>query len=559
MIEALDRLTERYDGVGARGRADQISHAFLDAELKQLWAMVRVLPPIFLLVAAMLVNMTLTRLIALEREQIGLLKAIGYTSRAVAQHYVEFVVLIAVAGIGIGFAAGAWLGVGLAQMYARFFSFPYLVFTRDPQLYGVAAVITLAAAVAGALYAVRSVVKLPPAVAMAPPSPAVYRARGAWLRGVMHLRQTGVMVARHLMRWPFRTASSTLGVAMAVAILVASLWSFGSIDRMIDITFFRSERHDAQIVFGTPEPLSAVFAARSMPGVMVAEPFRQVAATISHQGREKTLAIIGRPTDPRLSRVLDPELRPMPMPDAGLILSEALAEALQVRPGDRVTVKVQEGRRMTVTLPVSGLSVGYVGLGAAMEIGALNRLMGEGALVSGVSLQLDPLQTAAFYAAAKATPKTELVSVTSLMLTRFRETLAENITVMVTVYVVLAGIIAVGVVYNFSRIALSEQGRELASLRVLGFTNREVSGVLFGELGIVVLLAQPLGWLIGYGIASAMAAAFSSDLYRVPFVVQRDVYAIASLVVCAAALVSAWAIRGRINNLDMIEVLKTRE
>ena len=213
----------------------------------------------------------------------------------------------------------------------------------------------------------------------------------------------------------------------------------------------------------------------------------------------------------------------------------------------------------TVTLPVSGLSVGYVGLGAAMEIGALNRLMSEGAMISGVSLQLDPHKTAAFYAAAKAAPKTEMISVTSLMLDRFRETLAENITVMITVYVVLAGIIAIGVVYNFSRIALSEQGRELASLRVLGFTNREVSGVLFGELGTVVLLAQPLGWVIGYGIAAAMAAAFSSDLYRVPFVVQRDVYAIASLVVCAAALVSAWAIRGRINNLDMIEVLKTRE
>jgi putative ABC transport system permease protein len=559
VIEALDRLTERYGGVGATGRVDQISHAFLDAELKQLWAMVRVLPPIFLLVAAMLVNMTLSRLITLEREQIGLLKAIGYTSRAVALHYVEFVVLIAVVGILIGFAAGAWLGVGLAQMYARFFTFPYLVFTRDPQLYGLAALITLAAAVAGALYAVRSVVRLPPAIAMAPPSPAVYRERGAWLRNLLNLRQTGVMVARHLMRWPFRTVSSTLGVAMSVAILVASLWSFGSIDRMIDVTFFRAERHDAQIVFGTPEPMPAVFAARNMPGVMVAEPFRQVAATISHRGREKTLAVMGRPVEPRLSRVLDPELRPMPMPEAGLILSEALAEALQVRPGDRVTVEVQEGRRPTVTLPVSGLSVGYVGLGAAMEIGALNRLMGEGALVSGVSLQLDPAQTAAFYASARTMPKTELISVTSLMLSRFRDTLAENITVMITVYVILAGIIAIGVVYNFSRIALSEQGRELASLRVLGFTNREVSGVLFGELGTVVLLAQPLGWVIGYGIAAAMAAAFSSDLYRVPFVVERDVYAISSLVVCAAALVSAFAIRGRINNLDMIEVLKTRE
>jgi putative ABC transport system permease protein len=559
VIETLDQLAERYGGSGASARKDQISHAFLDAELKQLSAMVKVLPPIFLAVAAMLVNMTLSRLITLEREQIGLLKAIGYSARAVAQHYIEFVVLIAMAGILIGFAAGAWLGAGLAQMYARFFSFPYLVFTRDPQLYGLAALITLAAAISGAFYAVRSVLRLPPAVAMAPPAPAAYQERMSWLRRLMRLRQTGVMVARHLMRWPFRTASSTLGVAMSVAILVASLWSFGSIDRMIDITFFRTERHDAQVYFGAPELQSAAFAAAHLPGVMIVEPFRQVSVRISHLALSKKLAITGRPENPRLSRVLDPDLRPMSLPEAGLVLSEALADALRVRPGDLVTVEVLEGRRPTVILPVSGLSVGYVGLGAAMEIGALNRLMREGAMVSGVSLQIDQSATAAFYAAAKTAPKTEIISVTTLMLDRFRQTLAENITIMVTVYVVLAGIIAMGVVYNFSRIALSEQGRELASLRVLGFTNTEVSGILFGELATVVLMAQPLGWLIGYGIGLAMVTAFSSDLYRVPFVVGREVFATASLVVCAAALISAFAIRGRINNLDMIEVLKTRE
>jgi putative ABC transport system permease protein len=249
----------------------------------------------------------------------------------------------------------------------------------------------------------------------------------------------------------------------------------------------------------------------------------------------------------------------MTMPEAGVILSDALADALDVRPGDLVTVEVLEGARPTVTLPVSGVSLGYVGLGAAMEIGALNRLMDEGALVSGINLQIDEAHEAGFYAAAKTAPKTELISVTKLMLARFKETLAENITVMISVYVSLATIIAVGVVYNFSRIALSEQGRELASLRVLGFTNREVAGVLFGELAVVVLLAQPVGWLIGYGIGLAMVMAFSSDLYRVPFVMGREVFATASLVTCAAALVSAFAIRGRINNLDMIEVLKTRE
>lgn len=559
VIEVLDRLTAPYGGTGAAPRKDQISHAFLDAELKQLSAMVKVLPPIFLLVAAMLVNMTLSRLITLEREQIGLLKAIGYSSRAVALHYVEFVLLIAIIGVGIGMAAGTWLGAGLAQMYARFFSFPYLVFLRDPQIYGLAAVITIAAAVGGALQAVRTVVRLPPAVAMAPPAPPSYRRGMPLVRRLMPLRQTGVMVVRHLVRWPLRTASSTLGVAMSVAILVASLWSFGSIAFMIDVTFFRTERHDAQIVFGTPEPQRALFAVRQMPGVLVAEPFRLVAARISHRSQSKKLALTGHPAGSTLSQVLDVSLRPMDLPDTGLVLSEALADALQVRPGDQVTVEVLEGRRPTLTLPVSGISLGYVGLGASMDIGALNRLMGEGAVISGVNLMLDDSQDAAFYAAAKAAPKTETITVTALMLERFQQTLAENITVMITVYVVLASIIAVGVVYNFSRIALSEQGRELASLRVLGFTNREVAGVLFGELAAIVLLAQPLGWLIGYGIGLAMVAAFSSDLYRVPFVIEREVYAIASLVVLAAALVSALAIRGRINNLDMIEVLKTRE
>lgn len=508
VIAAIDRLIAPYGGNGAVGRADQISHAFLDAELRQLGAMVKVLPPIFLLVAAMLVHMTLSRLIALEREQIGLLKAIGYSPRAIAGHYLELVLLIAGCGILIGFGAGAWLGAGLAQIYARFFSFPFLVFTRDPSVYGLAALVTLAAAVAGALQAVRAVLALPPAVATSPPAPADYRRDGGHLAARIPLRQSQRMLVRHLWHWPLRTGSSILGVAMAVAILVASLWSPGSIEHMIDVTFTRADRQDVRITFAT---------------------------------------------------ALAPDLRPMAMPEAGLILSEALAEALDVRPGEGVQVEFLDGRRARVELPVSGISVGYVGLGAAMELQALNRATGDGDLVSGVNLQLDPAQSAAFLAHAQDAPGTSFLTVSDLTVARFRATLAENITVMITVYVTLAAIIAVGVAYNFARIALSEQGRELASLRVLGFTRAEVTGILITELAVVVALAQPLGWLIGHGIARAMVAAFSSDLYRVPFVMGPQVYATASLVVCAAAVLSALAIGRRIGQLDLIAVLKTRE
>lgn len=559
VIAALDRFTAPYGGGGATGRSEQTSHAFLDAELKQLGAMVKVLPPIFLLVAAMLVHMTLSRLIILEREQIGLLKALGYAPRQIAQHYLEFVLFIAAGGVLAGFGAGAWLGAGLAQLYARFFSFPFLVFGTDFRVYGLAALVTVLAATGGALQSLRAVLALAPAVAMSPPAPADYgHGADAALRR-LRLRQTGRMVARHLLHWPIRTGSSVLGMAMAVAILVASLWSFGSIDHMIHVTFGLAERQDVKMVFTAPEPEGVVTDIRHMPGVMAAEAFRAIPAVLSHGTQTKRLAVEGRPADARLSRVLAPDLTPMPMPEAGLVLSEALAEALGVRRGDRVEVRFLDGKRAEVVLPVSGISLGYVGLGAAMEIGALGRAAGEGALVSGANLLVDPAGMPDFLDAAAAAPKTGFLNLTDLTVARFRATLAENITLMISVYVTLAAIIAVGVVYNFSRIALSEQGRELASLRVLGFTRAEVTAVVLLELAVVVLLAQPLGWLIGHGIGVAMVAAFSSDLYRVPFVMGREVYATASLIVLGAAALSALAIRGRIDRLDLIAVLKTRE
>lgn len=559
VITELDRLTAPYGGGGATGRAEQTSHAFLDAELKQLEAMAKVLPPIFLLVAAMLVHMTLSRLIALEREQIGLLKALGYSPAQIAQHYLEFVLLIAAGGILIGFVAGAWLGAGLARLYARFFSFPFLDFGTDVQVYGLAALITAIAAVAGALQSLRAVLALPPAVAMAPPAPADYQTAGGLFPRFMRLRQTGRMVIRHLAHWPFRTASSVLGMAMAVAILVASLWSFGSIDHMIRVTFQLADRQDVKIVFAAPEPSAALAEIRHMPGVMRAEPFRLVPAKLIHGTRSKELVIVGRPRDATISRVLSPDLQPMPMPDDGLILSAALAGALDLGPGDRVTVEFLEGRQATVELPVSGISLGYVGLGVSMGMDALARATGEGPLVSGADILLDEASGPAFFAAAAAAPKTGFLNVTRLTVSRFRATLAENIILMVTVYVTLAAIIAAGVVYNFSRIALSEQGRELASLRVLGFTRGEVAAVIFLELGIVALLAQPFGWVFGHLMGKAMVAAFSSDLYRVPFVMGREVYATASLIVIAATLLSALAVKGRIDRLDLIAVLKTRE
>ena len=560
VIAAMDTLLAPYGGQGAYGRKYQTSFAFLDSELQQLQAMTVVLPPIFLLVAAYLVNMTLSRLVALEREEIGLLKALGYSSWAIARHYIEFVSLIALIGIIIGFGVGIWLGTEVTAIYAKSYSFPFLVFSRNPSLYFIAAAVTLGSAVVGAIKAVRDVAWLPPAVAMSAPLPPAYR-RGISdvLETAMRVRQSTVMVSRHLLRWPWRTAGGVLGVAFAVSILVGSLWSFGSITYMIDFTFHLSDRQDASINFLGVEPMAALYETERLPGIIRSEPFRSVGVKISLGHIERRVSILGRPADADLSRVLDADLRRVVMPDAGIVLSKPLADILDAHTGDKVMLDLLEGDRRTMSVPVSAVIEGYLGLTAYMDIAALNRLLGEGNMISGVDVSIDPARQDELFAALKQTPTASFIALHKVAMQRFRATLAQNLAVQITIYVIFAGVIAFGVVYNFARISLSEQGREMASLRVLGFTKAEVSSLLLTELAVVVLLAQPLGWLIGYGFGLAMVKGLSSELYRVPFVIGHDVYAYASIVVVLAAFASGLIVRRRIDRLDMIAVLKTRE
>lgn len=559
-IQQLDGILARYGGLGAHGRRDQTSHAFLDAELQQLKAMSRILPPVFLLVAAFLVNMTLSRLILLEREQIGLLKALGYGGAAVGWHYLQFALAIAAVGIAIGIGVGTWLGFGMTRLYADFYHFPFLVFRTDPAIYVIAAGVTLAAAAVGALRAVRDVVALPPAVAMSPPAPAVYRRLlPQAFYAIVNIPQSLIMVTRHLLRWPIRTVSSVLGIALAVSVLVGSMWAFGSTEFMIDVTYNRAERANATINFGHERTMSAYFDTFALPGVLTAEPYRSVPVRIYHGPVERRIAISGKPPQGDLSRVLGPGLMPVQLPESDIALSDALARILKAKVGDLVEVELLERDRRRAVLPVTGVIEGYLGLNAYMSLPALNRLMREGATISGVNLLYDTARQDELFRRLKTTPVANFIALQRTTLQNFRQTLQENLLVMITVYVSLGVIIAFGVVYNFARISLSEQGRELASLRVLGFHKSEVSAILLGELAVLTIVAQPLGWVIGYFFAWAMVQGFNSELYRVPLVVERSVYAWASVIVFASALASALVVRQRIDRLDLIEVLKTRE
>ena len=560
VIRRLDELLDRYGGQAAHGRRDQSSDAYLDHGLEMLKNMSRTLPPIFLLVAAFLVNLTLSRIVALEREQVGLLKALGYGTGAVALHYVKFVIVIVAVGIAVGSAVGTWLGVYVTQLYGDFYKFPFLVFVQSPDLHLLAAGLSFLAAAVGALRALRDLVRLPPAVAMQPPAPPRFRRLLPSALSIRHLwSQPMVMMARNITGHPVRAAFTTLGLALAVAILVASLFLQGTMEGLIDVTYFLSDRQDATVTFVERRSGNVVNDMARLPGVLAVEPYREVPVRIRHGSIERRIVISGRPRDSDLRRIIDVDLRPVALPEGGLAISAWLGQTIGARVGDVVEIDLLEGQRRTVSLPVAALVEDYFGIQGMMDLQTLARLMREAAAVNSVNVSLDGNALDSFYAAIKRLPTVSSTILQRVSLSNFRAAMAVLVETMANIYTGLAVVIAFGVIYNSARISLSERARELASLRVLGFTRGEVMRILFLELALLTLIAQPPGWLIGYGLAWRLKEQMAGELMRARLLVEHSTYALATAIVIVAAVLSALIVRRRIHRLDLVAVLKTRD
>ncbi|MDX1431082.1 MAG: ABC transporter permease [Gammaproteobacteria bacterium] len=560
VIERVDALLDRYGGTGAYARADQISNWFLMNEIEQLETVSSILPAIFLAVAAFLTNMVLARLIATERSEIGLMKAFGYGNLEVGWHYAKMVIAMTAVGIVLGWVLGAWLGRVNTQIYAEFYRFPFLFYRADPAVFGMAALVSLAASLAGTLGAVHRAAALPPAEAMRPPAPPVYRRTrlsATWLG--RWLDQPTRIVLRQIARWPGRSLLTSAGVGLSVGVLVMSNQWLDSIARIAEIYFYQAQQQDVAVGLVEARSRAAVHELERMPGVMAAEPARIVSADFRVGTRSHRGALEGVPATAWLRPIYDVAGEVVPVPAQGLVLSTMLADKLGVGVGGSVWVEVRTGRRPVRRLPVVRLFETYIGMPAYMDLHALNRMLLEPPSVEYVNLLVDEASEAALLAELK-----ELPSVSAVMLRRagvesFYETIGETLLIYVAFFTGFAAALGFGVVYNSARIALSERGRELATLRVLGFSHIEISYILLGELAMLVFAALPLGCLMGYGLAWLMTTAFATELYRVPLVIEPSTYGVSVLVALAVTLIAAALVRRRLDRLDLIAVLKTRE
>jgi putative ABC transport system permease protein len=560
VIDRLDDILKDYGGIGTIGRKDQFSNRFLTEELKQQRTIATIFPVIFFGVAAFLLNVVISRLIRLQREEVATLKAFGYSDFAVGMHFIKLVLLIVSLGVIIGIGAGIWMGKGMSNIYMEMYSLPYMIYVLKPQVIIAAALISMAVAVMGTLYAVYTAARLPPAQAMQPELPAKYHTTLVERLGMQRwLSQPTRMILRHIERRPLKSLMTTLGIAMACGIMMVSGFQEGAINYMVDVQYGMSQREDMIAIYTEPASKRSLYSLESLQGVEHAEGFRIVPANFKFEHRFYRTALHGIEPKGSLYRLLDTDLNIIDLPKEGIILTDYLAELLHIKTGDMLTIEVLEGQRITVQVPVVGTAKQYLGVNGYMRLESLNALLKEGYALTGALLKVDDRYQRDIYAELKEMPRVAGVVEHNSAIESFYDTIAETILFFTFISTLLGSSIAFGVIYNSMRIALSERNRELASLRVLGFERNEVAYILLGEMALFTLVAIPLGFIIGYGLCAYMAFQFDSDLYRVPLVLGMNVYAFSALVVLLSSIVSAIMIWRNLADLDMVAVLKSKE
>jgi putative ABC transport system permease protein len=560
VIRRADAVLAPYGGRGAYGRKDQPSHAFLDAEFDELQTSASILPPVFLVVAAVLVHMVISRQVQTEREQIGLLKAFGFRDSEVGRQYLLLALLIGAVGVAGGGLLGLWLGAAIVQLYTRYFRIPGLSAQFDVTAFAISGAVALGACAMASIASVRRATALAPAIAMRPPRPVRFR-RG-WLETAgltRRLDQPSLMILRQLQRFPLRGLMTIAGLAASLSLLVGTQFLFESLNAVIEHAYFRSQRWSDQLGFIEPRSAASALEAARLPGAYLAEPVRDAAMHVSANGRTQTVLVRGLELNAQLARPLDGAGDPIRLDVEGLVLSETVASRLGVKPGRAVRLQSMDGREIAGSPPVVAIAQDYSGLTAYLPRRMLNTLLREGDLASGANLLVATDRRSDFYASAERMPR--VVSATSRddTVRNWREAMTEAFRRTITFYVGFAAAIAFGVAYNSGRISFAERARDLATLRVLGFRQGECAYIFGGEATLLVAAALPLGFTGGALLARGLVAAYSRNDLRLPAMVTASSNGIALVAFLIAVAVGAVLVGRRIWTLDLVGVLKTRE
>ena len=364
---------------------------------------------------------------------------------------------------------------------------------------------------------------------------------------------------RNLERKPLQAMLTIVGLALATGILIVPSCLRDSVAEILDFQWDVVQRQDITASLIEPASAEVLNHLRQLPGVVAAESYRNAFVKIHFGQAHRQLGVQGLPAGGLHNRVIGAGHRQIPFGSGGMIISAKLAEILGAKIGDELLVESLEGKKILAPVILVGMSEDFAGLSAYMELRALNRLLGEGDVISGASFAVEATHRSDFMRALKNTPRISLVAIKDALRESFKKTTAASINLLQSIYLALATVVAFGVVYNNAQISLAERARELATLRVIGFTRREVGAVLIIELVTLALIALPLGLLLGTFFSIVILQQVNTETVRLPIIFTTQNYALAALIVIIASSASALMVLRKLDQLNLIGALRAPE
>lgn len=561
ILDRIDRALDPYGVLALTPRERQASHRIISDQITNLGVSAVVMPAIFLVVAALVLNVVMSRLAERQRTIIGTLKALGHSDRQVLAHFLSFGLAVGLLGGLGGIGVGTALARAMIHMYTFFFQLPSFLFQVYPQLFLLGIGISVLFATAGTAKGVWKVLRLHPAEAMRPRPPergsAMFLERfpGLWRR----LGFRTHIALRSLARNPGRTATGIISCAMATSIILTALIMRDSVWFAVDYQFERVSHSDVDVGMRDERSLDAVREAQRLPGVDYAEPVLGLVCDVRHANESRRMSVTGLWPQHRLLTPMQRDMTPIPVPDDGVALSRKLAEILNVRVGDQLELTPVRGRRETMAVPVRSIVDSFLGLQCYADLRYLSRLVGESEAFNSIQMLVTPSRQGELYAALKQLPNAQGVSVRATAKANIEETFVRSMNFQLTLLIGFAGVIAFGSMLNASLIEIADRTRDIASFRVLGYNPGPIAGIFLRQSLVILSLGALLALPIAFTLVNVLAAEFNTELFRIPILIKPLTILLSGLLVLAFVLIAQLIVYQQIRRLDWLEGIKIKE
>jgi len=534
---------------------DQISNNILEQKMDGVDKMSKVLPVLFLAVAAIVIVILLSRAVSTDRITIGVLKATGYSNGTILMHYVKYALTIGLTGATVGSILGLFFSVPVIRLFITYFNIPLMNIRIQPEFLLGGVVLTGIFCVGSGLLGARGILKIMPADSMRPEAPKTgnHMALEKWPFIWNLLNTNWRMVIRNIGRTRRRFLFLTLGLALAYAVNTVPLYLSNAVTEMFSEQFGAFQRMDYIIEFSKPLDSRALNQVTQLFHAEKAEPRSESPYELSNGWHRKVVSVIGIPANSTLYQLRDSSNHTLLLKSNGIYLTEALSKDLAAKVGDHIQIKNFIPGRSDVSIKVIGIVKQHLGINGYMELRTMQELLTEtNAITSVMVTSHDDVK-----GKLEDVKNVRSIRSTADLKNSFLE-FTNTMALAIQVYMLFGGIMGFAIVYNSSIISIAERSLEFASLRIMGYEKNEVFGIISKENVLMALFALLLGIPLGMGFISAMASSFSSDLVTFPVIFTPDAFVGAAVGTMLFVVIAQWATYRRISGLDFIEAIKNR-